>query len=29
LSLDRMEATLKAAGLDFRHMVFVTPFSDP
>src|SRR5437588_1061778 len=25
LSLDRMEATLKAAGLDFRHMVFVNP----
>jgi reactive intermediate/imine deaminase len=26
LSLDRMEATLKAAGLDFRHMVFVNPY---
>ena len=26
LALDRMEATLKAAGLDFRHMVFVNPY---
>ena len=26
LSLDRMEAALKAAGLDFRHMVFVNPY---
>ena len=26
LSLDRMEATLKAAGLDFRNMVFVNPY---
>jgi reactive intermediate/imine deaminase len=26
LSLDRMQATLKAAGLDFRHMVFVNPY---
>jgi enamine deaminase RidA (YjgF/YER057c/UK114 family) len=26
LSLDRMEAVLKAAGLDFRHMVFVNPY---
>jgi reactive intermediate/imine deaminase len=26
LSLDRMLATLKAAGLDFRHMVFVNPY---
>ena len=26
LSLDRMEATLKAAGLDFRHMVFINPY---
>jgi 2-iminobutanoate/2-iminopropanoate deaminase len=26
LSLDRMEATLKVAGLDFRHMVFVNPY---
>ncbi|HEY2019006.1 MAG TPA: RidA family protein [Bryobacteraceae bacterium] len=26
LSLDRMDATLKAAGLDFRHMVFVNPY---
>lgn len=26
LSLDRMEATLKAGGLDFRHMVFVNPY---
>jgi 2-iminobutanoate/2-iminopropanoate deaminase len=26
LSLNRMEATLKAAGLDFRHMVFVNPY---
>ena len=26
LSLDRMEATLKAAGMDFRHMVFVNPY---
>jgi reactive intermediate/imine deaminase len=26
IALDRMEATLKAAGLDFRHMVFVNPY---
>ncbi|HXB67253.1 MAG TPA: RidA family protein [Candidatus Acidoferrales bacterium] len=26
LSLDRMQATLKAAGLDFGHMVFVNPY---
>ena len=26
LALDRMEAALKAAGLDFRHMVFVNPY---
>ena len=26
LSLDRMEATLKSAGLDFRHMVFINPY---
>jgi 2-iminobutanoate/2-iminopropanoate deaminase len=26
LSLDRMAQTLKAAGLDFRHMVFVNPY---
>jgi reactive intermediate/imine deaminase len=26
LSLDRMEAALQAAGLDFRHMVFVNPY---
>src|SRR5215472_13714607 len=26
LALDRMEATLKAAGLDFRNMVFVNPY---
>ena len=26
LSLDRMLATLKSAGLDFRHMVFVNPY---
>ncbi len=26
LSLDRVQATLKAAGLDFRHMVFVNPY---
>ncbi|HEY2018168.1 MAG TPA: RidA family protein, partial [Bryobacteraceae bacterium] len=26
LALDRMEGTLKAAGLDFRHMVFVNPY---
>jgi 2-iminobutanoate/2-iminopropanoate deaminase len=26
LSLDRMLATLQAAGLDFRHMVFVNPY---
>jgi enamine deaminase RidA (YjgF/YER057c/UK114 family) len=26
LALDRMQATLKAAGLDFRHMVFVNPY---
>jgi aminoacrylate peracid reductase len=25
-ALDGMEATLKAAGLDFRHMVFVNPY---
>jgi enamine deaminase RidA (YjgF/YER057c/UK114 family) len=26
LALDQMQATLKAAGLDFRHMVFVNPY---
>jgi reactive intermediate/imine deaminase len=26
LALDAMQATLKAAGLDFRHMVFVNPY---
>ncbi len=26
LALDRMQATLKAAGLDFRNMVFVNPY---
>jgi reactive intermediate/imine deaminase len=26
LALDNMQATLKAAGLDFRHMVFVNPY---
>ncbi|MBC7854193.1 MAG: RidA family protein [Pirellulaceae bacterium] len=26
LSLDRMGATLKAAGMDFRHLVFVNPY---
>lgn len=26
LAFDRMLATLKAAGLDFRHMVFVNPY---
>ncbi len=26
LSLDRMQAALKAAGLDFRHMVFINPY---
>jgi reactive intermediate/imine deaminase len=26
LALDRMEAVLKAAGLDFRHMVFLNPY---
>jgi reactive intermediate/imine deaminase len=26
LSLDRMKETLAAAGLDFRHMVFVNPY---
>jgi 2-iminobutanoate/2-iminopropanoate deaminase len=26
LALDRMKATLAAAGLDFRHMVFVNPY---
>ena len=26
LALDRMAQTLKAAGLDFRHMVFVNPY---
>src|SRR6202035_1553370 len=26
LALDRMQATLKAAGLGFRHMVFVNPY---
>lgn len=26
LSLDRMQATLKAAGMDFGHMVFVNPY---
>ena len=26
LALDDMQATLKAAGLDFRHMVFVNPY---
>jgi len=26
LSLDRMQATLKAAGVDFRHMVFINPY---
>lgn len=26
LALDRLLATLKAAGLDFRHMVFVNPY---
>ena len=26
LSLDRMLQTLKAAGLDFRHMVFINPY---
>jgi 2-iminobutanoate/2-iminopropanoate deaminase len=26
LALGRMEAVLKAAGLDFRHMVFVNPY---
>jgi reactive intermediate/imine deaminase len=26
LSLDRMQATLKAAGLDFGHLVFVNPY---
>ena len=26
LSLDRMQATLKAAGLDYRNMVFVNPY---
>lgn len=26
LALDRMSETLKAAGLDFRHVVFVNPF---
>jgi len=26
LALDRMKATLLAAGLDFRHMVFVNPY---
>jgi reactive intermediate/imine deaminase len=26
LALDRMNATLRAAGLDFRHMVFVNPY---
>jgi reactive intermediate/imine deaminase len=26
MALDQMQATLKAAGLDFRHMVFVNPY---
>jgi 2-iminobutanoate/2-iminopropanoate deaminase len=26
LALDRMKATLAAAGMDFRHMVFVNPY---
>jgi reactive intermediate/imine deaminase len=26
LALDRMKATLEAAGLDFRHIVFVNPY---
>ncbi len=26
LALDRMKATLEAAGMDFRHMVFVNPY---
>ncbi len=26
LALDRMQATLQAAGLDFRHVVFVNPY---
>ncbi|MDX1980827.1 MAG: RidA family protein [Bryobacteraceae bacterium] len=29
LALDRMKETLKAAGLDFRHMVFVNPYLSP